>query len=141
LLRTLQNSRKTERQWFPGFSFLILLHYSFSAPHIQHLLHCSPSAGRPALVLFDEFRFAVSPISNYVLSDDQRLQASLPIKDGGLEIRSVSLVTPAFWPLLQAPFLDSSPESWLRVVTHQTPFFNLTSHRGPWISVLLPFVL
>jgi len=51
---------------------LILLRSSFSAPQVQHL------------------------IFNYVLSDDQWLQASLPIKDGGLGIRRVpSLATSA----------------------------------------------
>ena len=77
---------------------LILLRSSFSAPRVQHLLRCSPSVDHPALLEFDELlRSAVSLISNSVLSDDQWLQASLPIKDGGLGIRRVSsLATPAF---------------------------------------------
>jgi len=82
---------------------------------------CSFS-GHPALLSFDEFlRSAVSLISNYVLSDDQWLQASLPIKDGGLGIKRVSsLATSAF--LASAACEHSflfSPESWLLiVVTH-----------------------
>ena len=80
---------------------LILLRSSFSAPRVQHLLRCSPSVDHPALLEFDELlRSAVSLISNSVLSDDQWLQASLPIKDGGLGIRRVSsLATPAFLAL------------------------------------------
>ena len=50
------------------------------------------------MLKFDELlRSAVSLISNSALSDDQWLQASLPIKDGGLGVRRVSsLATPAF---------------------------------------------
>jgi len=74
-----------------------LLRSSFSAPRVQHLIRCS-STGHPALLSFDELlRSAVSLISNSVLSDDQWLQTSLPIKDCGLGIRRVSsLATPAF---------------------------------------------
>jgi len=77
---------------------LILLRSSFSAPRVHHLLHCCPSIGHPALLTFDEhLRSAVSLISNYVLSDDQWLQASVPIKDCGLGNRRVSsYATPAF---------------------------------------------
>ena len=52
----------------------------------------------PALDLFDgHLRSALSPITNTSLSDTQWLQASLPIKHGGLGIRQVrSLALPAF---------------------------------------------
>jgi len=116
-----------------------LLRSSFSAPRVQHLLRFSPSIDHPALLEFDELlRSAVSLISNYVLSDDQWLQASLPIQDGGLGIRRVSSLRMQLlpcWPLLQALFL-SSPESWLRVVTYRTLFFRLTILLG----LLLPFL-
>ena len=77
---------------------LILLRFSFSAPRVQHLLRCSPSVDHPALLEFDELlRLTVSLISNSVLSDNRWLQASLPMNDGGLEIRRVSsFATPAF---------------------------------------------
>ena len=77
---------------------LILLRVSFSAPRVQHLLRCSPSADHPALQSFDDLlRSAVCNITNCDLTDMQWLQASLPIKDGGLGIRRVStLALPAF---------------------------------------------
>ncbi len=77
---------------------LILLRSSFSAPRVQHLLRCSPSVDNPALVEFDkQLRAAVSRLTNCDLSDEQWLQATLPVRLGGLGIRRVSsLALPAF---------------------------------------------
>ena len=77
---------------------LILLRASFSAPRVQHLLRCSPSNNNPALQIFDDLlRSAVGRITNSALSDIQWLQASMPIKQGGLGVRRVtSLAIPAF---------------------------------------------
>ena len=77
---------------------LLLLQVSFSAPRVRHLLRCWPSVDNPALDLFDEhLRSALSRITNTRLSDTQWLQASLPIKHGGLGICQVrSLALPAF---------------------------------------------
>jgi hypothetical protein len=70
---------------------LILLRASFGAPKVQHLLRCCPSFCHPALQTFDNLlRSAVQQITNSDLSDSQWIQASLPIKDGGLGIRRVS---------------------------------------------------
>jgi len=62
------------------------------------LLRCAPSVDNPALELFDgHLRSALSHITNTSLSDIQWLQASLPIKHGGLGIRQVhSLALPTF---------------------------------------------
>ena len=77
---------------------LILLRCSFSAPRVQHLLRCSPSLNHPSLEVFDGFlRSAVCHITNCDLTDTQWLQASLPIKEGGLGVRKVTtLAIPAF---------------------------------------------
>ena len=76
---------------------LLLLRVSFSAPRVQYLLRCTPSVDNPALELFDRHLMsALSRISNTNISDTQWLQASLPIKHGGLGIRQVrSLALPA----------------------------------------------
>ena len=76
---------------------LTLLRSSFSAPKVLHLLRCSPSRSHPSLQRFDSLlRMAVQRITND-LSDTQWLQASLPVKDGGLGVRRVSsLAIPAF---------------------------------------------
>jgi len=77
---------------------LILLHTSFSEPRVQHLLHCSPSVDALGPQEFNNLlRTALTCITNNSLSNSQWLQASLPIKLGGLGIRNVSsLALPAF---------------------------------------------
>ena len=64
---------------------LILLRASFSAPKVLHTLRSSPCAGHPALDRFDTLlKNGLSQITNSNLSDLQWIQASLPVKDGGL---------------------------------------------------------
>ena len=77
---------------------LILLRSSFSAPKVLHLLRCSPSADHQALSNFDAIlRRAIQQITNSNVSELQWIQASLPVRDGGLGIRRVSsLALPAF---------------------------------------------
>ena len=77
---------------------LILLRSSFSAPKVLHLLRCAPSVSHKALKIFDRcLRDAIHHITNSNLSDIQWLQASLPVKDGGLGVRRVSsLAIPAY---------------------------------------------
>jgi len=77
---------------------LVLLRSSFSAPKVLHLLRCAPSVSHSALQTFDSLlRDSVQRITNSNLSDIQWLQASLPVKDGGLGVRRVSsLAIPAF---------------------------------------------
>ena len=77
---------------------LILMRASFSSPKVLHLLRCSPSVSHPALSDFDSLlRTAIEQITNSSLTDSQWLQASLPIREGGLGIRRVSsLALPAF---------------------------------------------
>ena len=77
---------------------LILLRSSFSAPKIQHILRCSPCGNHAALATFDALlRTGISRILNLNLSDIQWLQASLPVRDGGLGVRRVaSLAIPAY---------------------------------------------
>lgn len=77
---------------------LVLLRSSFSAPKLQHALRASPCYDHQQLRAFDQLlRTALSKICNVALSDDQWIQASLPIRSGGLGIRRVSsLALPAF---------------------------------------------
>ena len=68
----------------------VLLRTSFSAPKLQLIMRASPCYDNEHLLKFDELlRTAISKICNILLSDDQRLQASLPVKSGGLAIRRV----------------------------------------------------
>jgi len=77
---------------------LILLRSSLSAPRVMHLLRYSPSTNHPALSKFDDIlKVSIKRITNCDFSDLQWIQASLPVRDGGLGIRRVtSLALPAF---------------------------------------------
>jgi len=67
-----------------------LLRVSFSAPRVQHLMRCSPSVDNPALTDFDKLlRCAISHLTSCDLSDEQWLQASLPINMAVLGVKSV----------------------------------------------------
>ena len=96
---------------------LVLLRASFSAPRVQHLLRCSPSVDNAALIIFDDLlRSALNRLTNSNLTDTQWLQATLPIKEGGLGVRRVSsLALPAFLASaastlsLQASILSNHP--------------------------------
>src|SRR6218665_2507191 len=66
---------------------LVLLRYSLNSSKLLHILRCSPCAGHPGLQRFDfALRDGLCKVLNLSLSDDQWLQASLPIKAGGLGI-------------------------------------------------------
>src|SRR6218665_1680069 len=77
---------------------LILLRYSVSATRMLRTLRCCSCADHPELTQYDaELRSGQSMILNLPLTDEAWIQASLPIKRGGLGIRSVtSLALPAF---------------------------------------------
>ena len=77
---------------------LILLRASFSAPKVMHTIRSSPCIGHSGLSIFDSLqRSGLCMITNSNLSDTQWLQASLPVKDGGLGMRRVaSLASSAF---------------------------------------------
>ena len=75
---------------------LILLRASFSAPKVLHTLRSSPCVGNLYLDQFDNHvRRGLHDITNSNLSDMQWIQASLPVKDGGLGIRRVSSLAPS----------------------------------------------
>jgi len=75
---------------------LILLRASFSSPKVLHTLRSSPCAGHPELDRFDSLlKTGLSLITNSDLSDLQWIQASLPVKDGGLGVRRVASLAPS----------------------------------------------
>ena len=77
---------------------LILLRASFSSPKVTYLMRCAPCVDHPAFAVFDNLlKLGICRITNSDLSDAQWLQASLPVRDGGLGVRRVSsLATCAF---------------------------------------------
>jgi hypothetical protein len=75
---------------------LILLRYSLSIPKLLYTLRTSDCQSNSALVEFDKtLRNGLSAILNVEMSDDQWSQASLPVRDGGLGIRSAVMLAPS----------------------------------------------
>ena len=75
---------------------LTILRNSLSAPKLNYILRASPCAGHTSLTTFDEIlRQAICCIVNINLTEVQWLQASLPVRFGGLGIRSVSSLAPS----------------------------------------------
>ncbi|MCI0562581.1 MAG: hypothetical protein MN733_29210, partial [Nitrososphaera sp.] len=75
---------------------LVILRHSLSVPKMLHILRSSCCVDQPALVEFDvQLRSLLSELLNVSLNDMQWNQASLPVKDGGLRIRSATLLAPS----------------------------------------------
>lgn len=65
-------------------------------PRLLYILRTSPCTGNPLLERFDStLREGLSSILNVHLTDDQWTQASLPVHDGGLGIRSARMLAPS----------------------------------------------
>ena len=77
---------------------LLLLRNSFAIPKLLYTIRSSPSFLSPSLQRYDEIlRSIVSDITNINLDETAWTQASLPVKSGGLGIRSsVQLAPSAF---------------------------------------------
>ena len=75
---------------------LVILKNSLGSTRVQYILRASPCASHPALVRFDVLQRAIlGRISNCELSDQHWMQANLPVRCGGLGIRSVALLAPS----------------------------------------------
>ncbi len=75
---------------------LTILKSSVGAPNLTYTLRSSPCSGNSILNTYDEtLRQAITKVINVEISDAQWLQASLPVRMGGLGIRSVSVLAPS----------------------------------------------
>ena len=76
---------------------LVILNYSLGSTRMLYVLRASPCTSNPALIQFDDLqRTAIGKIANCTLLNDINwIQASLPVKHGGLGIRSVDVLAPS----------------------------------------------
>lgn len=80
----------------PSHDSLYLLRNILTAPRLMFLLRTAPCANSPELLQYDEVvREALSTTLNIDLADNRWNQASLPIRWGGLGIRSVAMLAPS----------------------------------------------
>ena len=77
---------------------LLIIKFSLNTSRVMHLLRCAPCCGHPLLKELDNLqRSNICYTANVDLSDVQWIQASPPVKAGGLGIRRASsLASPAF---------------------------------------------
>ena len=73
-----------------------LLRHAFSIPKLLYILRSSPCFSSSSLFNFDELQRALlSEILNITLSDNAWIQASLPVRSGGLGIRRAEQLAPS----------------------------------------------
>ena len=69
---------------------LLILRAAYGSPKVLNVLRSAPCVDHPALIRFDTLlRGDISSITNCALDEVAWVQASLPIRVGGLGIRSV----------------------------------------------------
>jgi hypothetical protein len=131
---------------------LVILKHSLSLPKLLHNLRSSPCIDHPALLEFDELlRSCLSSILNVSLDDDQWSQASLPVNNGGLEIRRthqlapsaflasahgvapiVSNILPDRFHGVEDPFTGQALSSWSKLCSSPMPTGSLLSSQRAW---------
>ena len=80
----------------PAHDSLYLLRNVFTTPRLMYLLRTTCCIESPVLPLFDAtIRDSLSATLNVELSDDRWRQASLPVRWGGLGVRSVISLAPS----------------------------------------------
>jgi hypothetical protein len=80
----------------PAHDSLYLLRNVLTAPRLMYLLRTAPCTDSPVLQQYDSvIREALSVTLNVDLDDDRWLQASLPVRWGGLGVRGVALLAPS----------------------------------------------
>src|SRR6218665_735573 len=135
---------------------LLLLRCSLGSPKLMYLLRCAPCYDHLRLIDYDKLqRGGMERILNISLTEDQWMQASLPIRMGGLGVRRVSsLALPAFlasaagtlsiqslilgptWNGEDASF-DCAQADWLRITGIEDPATCPGHKQSLWNKPLL----
>ena len=109
---------------------LLILRHSQGTPKLIHTLRCTPCANHTQLTTYDEtMRKGLQNILNISFTDTQWLQATLPIRLGGLGIRRAeSLAIPAF--IASAAFTSEIQSNILGALIIQPDphYSNLSEH-------------
>ena len=102
---------------------LILLGAAVGYSTIMNALRAAPCVDHPALERFDAMlRSGLSKIVNCEISDLAWIQAGLPIRDGGLGVRSVALLVPSAFLASAAATLNLQDAILLEVVQDEDVF-------------------
>ena len=105
---------------------LILLRAAVGHPTIMNVLRAAPCVDHPSLAEFDSLlRSGLTKIVNCELDDLAWIQAGLPIRDGGLGVRSVALLAPSAFLASAAATLELQDAILAEVVLDDDEFVPL----------------
>ena len=122
---------------------MLILRAAYGSPKILNVLRSAPCVDHPALTRFDTLlRDAISSITNCALDEVVWVQASLPIRVGGLGIRSVVVLASSAFLASAAATSDLQTailgEDWMTpdsdistVVAHWCNDFDAPPPEGP----------
>src|SRR5678816_1963604 len=114
---------------------LVLLRSSLSVPKLLYSMRTAVCTDCPGLARFDQLlREGLSSILNVDLDDDRWLQASLPVRDGGLGVRCAStLALSAF--LASAASTNELQTCILPTESAETPYELAISALTAWMTL------
>ena len=123
---------------------LFIIRHCISVPTVMHILRTNNCHDNDRLILFDNIvRRGLESILNVDLSTSQWIQACLPIRDGGLGVRTtVSLATSAFLAsamstlALQELILPSVANTTDSAVVASQDRWTAITHEQPMTGVL-----
>ena len=142
-------------QYVSAHDALLLLRNSFAIPKLLYLLRSSPSFLSPKLKDYDDvLRSIVGSVANTRLDDNAWSQASLPVKAGGLGIRSavqiapsaflssaaassdlVHLILPPRFGSQEVLHVGSALTSWSLDQDHPPPVAPASHHQKVWDTI------
>ena len=136
---------------------LVILRHSLSLPSLLHNLRSAPCFGHYLLEIFDNtVRESLSEILNQNIKDHHWQQASLPVRNGGLGIRSacqlapsaflaslagtaelVSKILPSNFAWQEDTFKTASLETWQHLSQTTPPDGPSRIHQRSWDSPII----
>ena len=128
--------RLTKRlELMPSHDSLYLLRNVLTAPRLMYLLRTAPCTGSVELEKFDTvLRESLSTTLNIDLDDDRWIQASLPVRWGGLGIRSVVSLAPSAY-LASAASTKELTASLLPVRLRDSADSGISTATSAWIKL------
>ena len=119
----------------PSHDCLYLLRNVLTAPRLMYLLRTAPCSDSPELPKFDALiRESLSTMLNTDLDDDRWTQASLPVRWGGLGIRSVVSLAPSAYLASAASTVDLTT-SLLPTRLHDVVDSGIANAMSAWIRL------
>ena len=122
----------------PSHDSLFLLRNVLTAPRLIYLLRSAPCTDSPVLPLYDEvIRDSLSTTLNVEIVGDRWHQASLPVRWGGLGVRSVVMLAPSAY-LASAASTTELTVSLLPARLRDTVDSGIVPATSAWLRMAYP---